>query len=613
MKKSLLLFVSIICGYMLHAQTSGGPDAYGYIWRDSNDPNGPAYNWIDVTSDPNTINITGLADDNVVGPFLLPNPFQYYWYTVDRFWIGSNGYIVFNPATSFAHPFPVIPTPDSKNNYLAALMTDLNLDATGTAAGNPASCYYWISNAEDSVIVTWDSVPFWTSGTPSYTGENTFQIILDYNDSTITFQYKSQNGVSLSTLDFVTTGIENNSGNDGLMWNHDVYAPSQYAIKFYAPTTTTLLINDASTVYADNSLSAARFVSRNTAGAYPLSAEVKNSGNTNLNPFNVTGVVRAPNNAIVVTNTVSTGVLTAGQTQSISFPNNFIPATAGTFRFIATTTLAGDATLSNDAKTQELQVVDTTLVEIELKYDNGTAAANGISWNGGDGGCANYFIPPFYPCDITKVAAHIVADPNAVGYTMKVYADDGPDNLAGTLLDSVNVAPGTFTLNALNTTLLNQAVRIDSGGFYVVWQMNGDGVALGQNQIAPFSNRTFEVLSGTMSDYRYREIEDLMIRAYIARVGVGLSETENSLGGIGDFFPNPASDKAYINVDASQIKSDNLLVQLYDAKGSLLRSELLMMQSGQLEVDLQGLSAGLYTVRLVADGQSTTRKVAVGY
>jgi hypothetical protein len=115
-----------------------------------------------------------------------------------------------------------------------------------------------------------------------------------------------------------------------------------------------------------------------------------------------------------------------------------------------------------------------------------------------------------------------------------------------------------------------------------------------------------------MSDYRYREIEDLMIRAYIARVGVGLSETENSLGGIGDFFPNPASDKAYLKVDASLIKSDNLLVQLYDAKGSLLRSEQLMMQSGQLEVNLQGLSAGLYTVRLIADGQATTRKVAVG-
>ena len=142
------------------AQTSGGPDVYGNIWRDSNDPNGPSFNWIDISTSPNTVEIAGLADDNIVGPYFLPSPFQFYWYTVDRFWIGSNGYLIFQNA-SFAHPFPIIPTPDpTKNNFLGPMMTDLNFDKTGPATGNPASCYYWTSTAQDSVIVTWDSVPF---------------------------------------------------------------------------------------------------------------------------------------------------------------------------------------------------------------------------------------------------------------------------------------------------------------------------------------------------------------------------------------------------------------------------------------------------------------------
>ncbi|MFM9009272.1 MAG: hypothetical protein ACKORE_11930 [Bacteroidota bacterium] len=139
MKKLYSLLLLSLVFRMVAAQTSGGPDTYGTIWRDSNDPNGPAYSWIDISTRAETMEISGLADDNIVGPFFLPAPFPYYWYTVDKFWIGSNGYIAFGP-TQFAHPFPLIPTPNGANDYLAAMMTDLNFVNTGTAgAGNPAA------------------------------------------------------------------------------------------------------------------------------------------------------------------------------------------------------------------------------------------------------------------------------------------------------------------------------------------------------------------------------------------------------------------------------------------------------------------------------------------
>lgn len=610
MKKKLLTLLLTLTGFCLYAQTSGGPDLYGYVWRNSSDPNGPVYNWVDIAALPNTNEVSGLDDDNFVGPYFLPNPFPYYWYTVDRFWIGSNGYISFAP-TQFAHPFPAIPFSDSKNNFLAAMMTDLNLSTAGTAAGNPGKVYVYSNTAGDSTIITWQDVPFWAPGTPSYNGNNTFQIILSYVDSSITFQYQEQTGASASTTDFCSVGIENNSGAIGLGVLQNLYPTSQSAIKYYAPSTTTLQINDASTQFCDNPQNAGLFVSRNATGAFGLKAEIKNTGNTTLNPFNVQGVVRAANNAIQVSNTIASDTLIAGDVQLLNFVNPFVPTTAGAFRFITTTTLAGDATPSNDGRTLEIQVIDTTTTEIELAWENGVSSTpTGISWSGGDGGCANYFAPPFYPCDITKVKAYIVADANAVGYTMRVYADDGPDGLPGTQLDSVVVAPGSFTIGTFVTSTLSQPIRIDSGGFYVVWDMNGDGVALGQNQIVPFSGRSFEILGGAVAEYRSRDIEDLMIRAVIERIGVGMEEnaTENAFG---NFFPNPANDRSFITVDAAQIKGSTLIAELIDMKGSLVSRQQLPVQNGQVEVNTSALESGIYTVRFVTETVSISRKLSV--
>ncbi|MFM7031235.1 MAG: hypothetical protein ACKOX4_01810, partial [Bacteroidota bacterium] len=56
----------------------GGPDAYGYTWKDSNEPGGPTFNWINITT--TGTQVTGLGDDNFVGPFGFIDGFQYYWY-----------------------------------------------------------------------------------------------------------------------------------------------------------------------------------------------------------------------------------------------------------------------------------------------------------------------------------------------------------------------------------------------------------------------------------------------------------------------------------------------------------------------------------------------------
>ncbi len=105
MKTILLTSLALILSINLYAQTSGGPDAFGYVWRDSNDPNGPAFNWIDITSMPGAVQITGLTDDNTVGPFPIGFSFDYYTGSSSQFWVGSNGNIrLSSPALVLASP-----------------------------------------------------------------------------------------------------------------------------------------------------------------------------------------------------------------------------------------------------------------------------------------------------------------------------------------------------------------------------------------------------------------------------------------------------------------------------------------------------------------------------
>ena len=126
MKKILLSIAAICCTIQFaNAQTSGGPDLYGYTWKDSNDPNGPTYNWIDITSYAEVQQIESLADDNTRGPYVIGFPFHYYWYDVNSFYIGSNGYISFGNAL-LASPIKSIPDTVAPQNFIAAFESDLN-------------------------------------------------------------------------------------------------------------------------------------------------------------------------------------------------------------------------------------------------------------------------------------------------------------------------------------------------------------------------------------------------------------------------------------------------------------------------------------------------------
>lgn len=608
MKKiTTLLFGCILGINSLFSQTTGGPDTYGYIWRDSNDPSGPVYNWIDILPLVGAQEVRFLADDNTKGSFPIGFPFHFYWYDVSQFWVGSNGYAGFTGGQISA-PFGSIPNVTGTQNFLAALTCDLLFDPA-----NVAECWRYTNPAADTLIVSWINVPFYEVGIPAGTGNNTFQIILSAVDSSITYQYQTQVGVP-ATGSNVVIGIENNSGNIGLQHSLNVFPPTSYAIKYYYPSNTTYVVNDASTTYNDNVETAGLFRSKN-GNQFTMTSSIKNTGNQALPSYNVFSRVLNSLGTTMVSDNKMSLASTPAQTENITMTNKFNPLAVGTYRYLTNTQLAGDATPSNDQKVQEIVVVDTTTTSIRLSYDNGVdAGLGGLNWTGGVGGAAIYFVPPCYPVKVTELYAFIVANPSSFGYSMVIYDDNGTAGAAGTKLDSIYMPSTSVLLSSWNTTVLPTPLTINSGGVYVAWKMNGDGLTLGQNQVPPFSFRTFEILGSAWAPYRYGETEDIMINISIEKIpvsGAGVAENvfENYFG---DFYPNPSSGLAAINYDIP-FNVKNIFYQLYDVQGKLVNvvSSDLQSNIGKLNINVAGLDAGIYTCKIAVDGNVVVRKLVI--
>ncbi len=483
----------------------GGPDAYGYIWIDSNEPNGPAYSWFDNVNNGLGDPIMGLADDNVVGPFSFDSPFPFYWYSVNQFYIGSNGYVIFNN-TNIASPFPsTIPSTASGQgaDFVAGLMSDLNF----TGANNPGSV--WVTKTGDSTIITFDQVPFWNVSPPSYTGSNTFQIVFNAGDSSITINYQAQSGITNNND--IAIGIENATSTVGLEHSIDTYPSGSYTVKFFHPQSTTYQVSDVGVLWTGNQESKGIFVVANSVNAYGLKTNISNSGNQNIGSFQVGADIKNASGFSVLTDVKSMSGLNVGEDSTITFNQGFLPGAAGVYTYTTNTNLSGDATPNNNSKAQEIQAVNVIASNVQLSYADGVSNGS-IGWSGGNGGIGVYYAPPVYPALIKSTEFYITSNASSVSFTAAIYDDDGPNGGPGTLLDSVVVPSSSIALNAYTQVSTQNTVTIPDGGFYVLWYMGGDGINLGYSTNPPISRQSYEVLGGSWAAYRDVENQDFLMR-----------------------------------------------------------------------------------------------------
>lgn len=610
MKQIFTLLICLFAGATVFAG-QGGPDTWGYTWKDSNEPGGPVYNWIDIVNE-GGVEVKLLADDNSRGPFSMNFEFPYYWYTVNTFWVGSNGYLLFQNG-QLASPFVFGPSIALPNDVVGAFMNDL----TFAGLNDSAECYYKVNAAKDTLIVSWINVPYFDSNnTNGQSGNNTFQIILSAVDSSITFQYKVVTPANPYNGAHSSVGIENYSGSIGLWYNGTTYTspPASFAIKYYHPLNPTLVVKDAATIYLDNSETGAIFLTNNSATAHDLVAQVKNYGTVTSAPFNVQGVVKDPQGTQVVANFFLTDSLDAQETQTFTFGQQLNPSLAGTYKYFTVTQLPGDYPQSNNSKTQEIVVVDPTLPEVRLSYDAGqTNQLTSINWVGGEGGIGSHFIPPFYPAVITKL--HYWNTSNAgSAFSARIFDDDGINGLPYSMFDSVYVQSNDVVVNGWTDVILDNPVTITSGGFYVSWDMHGESIALGMTLAAPFSNRSFEVFNNGWGIYRSRETQDPMINATIIEgfptgiVPSGTSAIQMQLS------PNPATDEATIQYLVPATNEKVWLV-VTDLQGKLIsRKNIGIATAGDhsYSLDTRNYAAGMYLVELYAGKMKKMEKLVIG-
>jgi len=189
----------------------GGPDNYGYQWIDSNEPNGPEYQWRDISELGSVVSFS----NNDQGTDLMPIGFTFNYYGIDynQFRINPNGWIGFgDDNTEWINTS--IPSFDAPRPAILPFWDDLNPLEGGNVL------YY---SSPDSLVVWFDNVIHYVG---NYNGTYDFEVII-YPDSKILFQYRFVTG----DTDTATIGIQNESGTDGLqiVYNSD-YVENEMAI-----------------------------------------------------------------------------------------------------------------------------------------------------------------------------------------------------------------------------------------------------------------------------------------------------------------------------------------------------------------------------------------------
>ncbi|MDK9699907.1 MAG: hypothetical protein OEM52_07180 [bacterium] len=187
----------------------GGQDGFGYSWADNNETFGPAYRWIDISS-----NGTGISSRAIDLGFNFP----YYGYTYRYAKVNEHGFITLDTlSTGVDHRYE-IPSPEFPNRLICVLYDEDHMNASG------GFMLYRLIHP-DSLVIQWR-----VRKMASVTMVN-FQAILTSNGN-IVFQY--QNVAPDNSTNAI--GIENHLGTVGLqITNGAPFATAGKAIRITYP------------------------------------------------------------------------------------------------------------------------------------------------------------------------------------------------------------------------------------------------------------------------------------------------------------------------------------------------------------------------------------------
>ncbi len=177
---------------------TGEPDAAGYRWTDSDEPNGPAFAWEEISEQ--GARLFGGADDSTRTAIPLPFAFPFYGDTFTTVNVCTNGWLSFSDAkTSFLNTDLPDTSAAAPRHLIAPWWDDLDL----RPVGGPGAAYAWSDGSK--FIVEWRDAAHFALG-----GPYTFQVML-WPDGAVDFQYLSMAGGAESA----TVGMQDGTGTVG--------------------------------------------------------------------------------------------------------------------------------------------------------------------------------------------------------------------------------------------------------------------------------------------------------------------------------------------------------------------------------------------------------------
>ena len=198
----VLALTAALVGPRVVSADTGGPDAAGYRFIDSNEAGGPAYDFEDISG--TGTRIAGLDDDNVVGPFALGFTFNYYDTDYTQVYVSSNCFITVlagqDDGCCSSEPIPDATNP---NGIIAGWYEDVD--------PRVGDVYYETLGAAPNrrFILQWSAVKLY-----GFPDTITLEYKLFEGDNSIEVHYQQ----AVTAGEVYSVGIENQDGTVGLQY-----------------------------------------------------------------------------------------------------------------------------------------------------------------------------------------------------------------------------------------------------------------------------------------------------------------------------------------------------------------------------------------------------------
>lgn len=575
------------------SQGQGGPDAYGYRWKDQADA--PQYNWIDPVANNHQL-VNGLADDNSVGPFPLNFKFKFYWYSTNKIWIHSNGAISFSQPSAHYHPQTSgtnFPSPASPNDIAVFMGADLDFSIQGSKA------YFWTNN-KDSAIITFLDVREWCP-TQNNNTSHTAQVILwnqivgNDTNSHITIQYGNQVGGFTNcgqSQGLVGVGIEAITGNVGLTYTTQ---PSQLTnglvVLFERPVSSNYQFKDLALSQILDGYGI--FLHKNVNPSYNPYIVVYNQGTQNIDTFRAIIIMRNRSNQIVYADTffykTSFGPILPLNSYTVNFskPINVSSLQNGYYSLNSNIFVPGDQlTLNNVFNNFEVRIIDNSTTY--LAWDTATVLNPnaGLTWwiggSNGNAGFGNRFFLSF-PYKLDSIRA-LVGSSKSGGGQIRIALLDAQFNPIA-MSNIINIPYNQLTWVSLP---INQTFNANTTLYAAVYQWT-DSTGVAVDNAAPFSYNAFEY-TGSWAQYRDAGSADFYIRLYGSPQ---VSVSENQLG---NQFKVISIVKGNLSIISNA--KINSKIEVFDVSGKVIFSRNVELREGLNTIKLGKLPKGIYLIKI---------------